>query len=85
MPSPLQEPSLLFSGRNIRNIAIWGNHSDTMVPDLTHARIKDADGAYGGQQSASVVAALHDEDFMTSELVETVRRRGKAIVTVSTR
>eukprot|EP00045_Choanoeca_perplexa_P010353 m.104476 g.104476 ORF g.104476 m.104476 type:complete len:511 (-) comp15247_c0_seq1:1178-2710(-) len=78
LPSP--EPALLFSGRSIRNIAIWGNHSDTMVPDLTHARVTDADGAYGGQHSASVVAALHDEDFMTSELVETVRTRGKTIV-----
>eukprot|EP00730_Choanoeca_flexa_P007797 TRINITY_DN12395_c2_g1_i5.p1 TRINITY_DN12395_c2_g1~~TRINITY_DN12395_c2_g1_i5.p1 ORF type:complete len:286 (+),score=74.73 TRINITY_DN12395_c2_g1_i5:32-889(+) len=78
---PAKEPSLMFSGRSIRNIIVWGNHSETMVPDLAHARVAQADGAYGMPEASTLVkAALPDEDFLTSELVETVRKRGKAIV-----
>ncbi|MFC9895917.1 malate dehydrogenase [Nocardia sp. NPDC127579] len=54
----------------IERIAIWGNHSATQYPDLTHATI-------GGRRALDVVA---DEDWVRTEFIPTVQQRGTAII-----
>ena len=41
----------MYTGRNVRNIVVWGNNSDTMVADLSHAKVIDSASVYGGQES----------------------------------
>jgi malate dehydrogenase len=54
---------------DVKNLIIWGNHSDTMVPDVEHASI-------GGKAATGAVAA----DWLAGAFDTTVRTRGKAII-----
>ncbi|MCC5794752.1 MAG: malate dehydrogenase [Chromatiales bacterium] len=53
----------------IRRMIIWGNHSATQYPDISHAVIDD--------QSA---AKLVDAQWITSDFIPTVQQRGAAII-----
>jgi malate dehydrogenase len=53
----------------VKNLAIWGNHSNTMFPDFYHA---SADGQ-------DVLAAV-GEDWGQGDFMGTVSTRGKAII-----
>lgn len=53
----------------IKNVAIWGNHSATQYPDISHATIS-------GQPAKSLV----DEDWIVNDLIPTVQQRGAAII-----
>ena len=55
---------------DITNMAIWGNHSPTMFPDLFNAKI-------GGKNAAEVV---DDQDWYESDFLPTVGKRGAAII-----
>jgi malate dehydrogenase len=55
---------------DVTNLAVWGNHSPTMVPDVDNARI-------GGQPVTEVIT---DEDWLRGEFLTTVQQRGKAII-----
>jgi malate dehydrogenase len=54
----------------VRNLAIWGNHSSTQFPDFYHATI-------GGRPAAEVIA---DEDWLQGEFLTTIQQRGAAII-----
>jgi malate dehydrogenase len=54
----------------ITNMAVWGNHSPTMYPDLFNAKI-------GGRRAWDVV---DDEDWVANEYIPTVGKRGAAII-----
>src|SRR5918997_6401828 len=54
----------------ITNMAIWGNHSPTMYPDLFNAKV-------GGKVAAEVV---DDEQWYADEYIPTVGKRGAAII-----
>jgi len=54
---------------DVRRMIIWGNHSNTMVPDISHARI-------GAQAAVDMV----DEDWYRKEFVPTVSLRGGAVI-----
>ena len=56
----------------VRNIAVWGNHSPTMVPDAWHATIS-------GRPAVDVL----DERWITDSLVPTVQHRGAELIEVS--
>jgi len=58
---------------DVRNVAIWGNHSPTMVPDVDRAVI-NASGV------DVPVAEFVSKDWLDSEFDTTVRTRGKAII-----
>ena len=61
------------SGRtvsDVTNMAIWGNHSATQYPDITHARI-------GGAPAPEVIG---DHDWVVSEFIPVVQQRGAAII-----
>ncbi len=53
----------------VRNLAIWGNHSSTQFPDFYHATI-------GGRAATDVL----DEAWLQGEFMTTVQQRGAAII-----
>lgn len=53
----------------VTNVAIWGNHSSTQFPDYFHAKID-------GRPATEVL----EEDWLVSEFIPTVQRRGAAII-----
>jgi malate dehydrogenase len=55
---------------DVRDLAIWGNHSSTQFPDVYHARI-------GGRGAAEVI---DDEGWLQGEFISTVQQRGAAII-----
>ena len=55
---------------DITNMAVWGNHSPTMYPDLWNAKVK-------GQVAAEVV---NDQEWIENEFLPTVGKRGAAII-----
>lgn len=54
---------------DVRKMIIWGNHSSTQVPDVTHATV-------GGKPAADLV----DDAWVAGEFVPTVQKRGAAII-----
>ena len=55
---------------DIKNIAIWGNHSTTQYPDFYNATIK-------GKPALSVIK---DEKWLQTTFIETVQNRGAAVI-----
>ncbi|MST32533.1 malate dehydrogenase [Acidimicrobiaceae bacterium USS-CC1] len=54
----------------VRDLAIWGNHSATQYPDLFHATV-------GGRPAMDVIG---DRTWMEKEFIPTVQQRGAAII-----
>jgi malate dehydrogenase len=54
---------------DIRKMVIWGNHSSTQVPDVTHATV-------GGRPATELV----DESWVVDTFIPTVQKRGAAII-----
>ncbi|WP_306232086.1 malate dehydrogenase [Agrococcus beijingensis] len=54
---------------DVRRMIVWGNHSATQVPDLTHALV-------GGQPAVDLV----ERAWVKGEFVPTVANRGAAII-----
>jgi malate dehydrogenase len=54
----------------VRDLAVWGNHSSTQFPDFYHARI-------GGKPAAE---AIDDEAWLQGEFISRVQQRGAAII-----
>ncbi len=54
----------------VTRLAIWGNHSDTQVPDYTNALI-------GGKPATSVIT---DHAWLENDFVPTVAKRGSAVI-----
>lgn len=54
----------------VRDLAIWGNHSSTQFPDFYHATV-------GGR---SATEAIGDEAWLQGEFISTVQQRGAAII-----
>jgi len=54
----------------IKNVIIWGNHSSTQYPDVSH-------GTIGGK---SVIETLGDSEFLHGNFITKVQKRGAAII-----
>lgn len=54
---------------DVRRMTIWGNHSSTQVPDLTHAVV-------GGRAAVDSV----DPTWVSETFIPTVQKRGAAII-----
>jgi malate dehydrogenase len=54
----------------IRKMTVWGNHSPTQYPDLTHAEVE-------GHNAWDVVG---DETWIAEEFIPTVAKRGAGII-----
>jgi malate dehydrogenase len=56
--------------KEVSNLAIWGNHSSTMVPDFYNARIKDS----------PVTDVIKDDAWLKGDFFTTIQQRGAAII-----
>jgi malate dehydrogenase len=54
----------------VTNVTVWGNHSTTQYPDITHAQV-------GGRNAAEAVG---DQQWIENEFIPTVAKRGAAII-----
>ncbi len=54
----------------VTNMTVWGNHSTTQYPDITHAKV-------GGRPAPDVV---NDQQWVENEFIPTVAKRGAAII-----
>jgi malate dehydrogenase len=63
----------------VKRVAIWGNHSATQYPDLSHAVIE---GEVGSDASSNRCAleAIGDETWVRETFIPTVQKRGAAII-----
>ena len=64
---------LAIAPADVRDVFIWGNHSDTMVPDFSLGHV------HAGGEKKPVSAAVQ-ADWLAGEFDKTVRTRGKAII-----
>jgi malate dehydrogenase len=55
---------------DVKNIAIWGNHSSTMYPDFYNAQI-------GGRPATEVIG---DDAWFKNTFIPTVQKRGASII-----
>jgi malate dehydrogenase len=55
--------------RDVRRVAIWGNHSATQYPDVFHAQV-------GGRPAGELV----EQDWLEQDFIPTVQKRGAAII-----
>jgi malate dehydrogenase len=56
--------------KDVRNLAIWGNHSATQFPDFANATI-------AGKPTLDVISA---RDWLRGDFITTVQKRGAAII-----
>lgn len=55
--------------KDVKHLAIWGNHSATLYPDFTNATI-------GGKRVAEVI----DRTWLENEFIPAVQQRGAAVI-----
>jgi malate dehydrogenase len=55
---------------HVSNVTIWGNHSATQYPDFYNAKI----------QGRSVTEVITDEAWLKKDFIETVQKRGAAVI-----
>ncbi|MFA6015771.1 MAG: malate dehydrogenase [Gallionellaceae bacterium] len=55
---------------DIKKMVIWGNHSGTQYPDLSHAEIR----------GRKVLEILQDHDWIENTFIPTVQKRGASVI-----
>jgi malate dehydrogenase len=60
---------------DVSNIVIWGNHSSTQFPDASHGKVHMEKG-----KDVTVREAVGDDAWLRSVFVETVQKRGAAVI-----
>lgn len=56
--------------RDVKNVAIWGNHSATQYPDFYNATIK----------GKPLLEVINDENWLQGNFLKTVQQRGATII-----
>ena len=59
--------------QDIKKMVIWGNHSGTQYPDLSHSDIR-------GRKVLEVLRQNNWEDWIESTFIPTVQKRGAAVI-----
>lgn len=59
---------------HVSKVTIWGNHSSTQFPDVSHA-IANVGGA-----EKSVPEAINDQPWLTGDFISIVQKRGAAVI-----
>lgn len=54
----------------IKKMIVWGNHSNTQFPDLSHAMIRDQ----------KIISLINDSNWIENSFIPTVQNRGAAII-----
>eukprot|EP01083_Nonionella_stella_P028954 79827_1 len=58
----------------IKNVVIWGNHSKTQYPDVSHATVD------GHSANGPVRTVVSDDVWLDGEFITTIQQRGAAII-----
>jgi malate dehydrogenase len=58
----------------IHDVIVWGNHSNTMYPDVSHGFIED------GTKKIPLKEAIKDEPWIQNEMLKKVQNRGAEII-----
>ncbi|KAK0175017.1 hypothetical protein PV327_008802 [Microctonus hyperodae] len=61
----------------VKNVIIWGNHSSTQYPDVTHATVNLSKT---GKGVISVPEAVKDNEWLNGEFVSAIQKRGAAVI-----
>lgn len=61
----------------VKNVTIWGNHSATQYPDITHGFI--ADYPEPGKKTP-IAAAINDDAYLQGPFIKTIQQRGAAVI-----
>lgn len=56
--------------QDIKKMVVWGNHSGTQYPDLSHCEIR----------GRKVLEVLQDQDWIENTFIPTVQQRGAAVI-----
>ncbi len=56
--------------RDVKKMVVWGNHSGTQYPDLSHAEIR----------GRKVLEILQDHAWIEKDFIPTVQKRGGAVI-----
>ncbi|XP_048357681.1 malate dehydrogenase, cytoplasmic [Sphaerodactylus townsendi] len=59
---------------DVKNCIIWGNHSSTQYPDVSHAKVKVQGNEIG------VYKAVKDDNWLKGDFIATVQQRGAAVI-----
>jgi malate dehydrogenase len=65
-----------ISPRDVRNVIIWGNHSSTQFPDVSHASALSGDG----DKWLPVTDLVKDDAWLNNEFIQTVQTRGASVI-----
>jgi len=61
----------------VKNVIIWGNHSATQYPDVSHGYIQDCPTP---GKITSIESAIHDEVWLHTEFIKLIQQRGAAVI-----
>jgi len=56
----------------IMNVIVWGNHSDTQFPDVSHGFI--------APEGTSLVQAINDDNYLHHDFLTFIQKRGSVII-----
>lgn len=62
------------SSSAVKNVIVWGNHSSTQFPDVSHATV-DKDGL-----TQPVYGVVNDDAWIQGDFILTVQQRGAAVL-----
>lgn len=60
--------------QDVKNVAIWGNHSATQFPDVRHAKVLK------NNQYVDVYGAVNDTQWLQGEFISVIQKRGAEII-----
>jgi len=58
----------------VKNVIIWGNHSDTQFPDVNHGVVLTNSG------SISIRNAINDDEYLNTTYISSIQKRGIEII-----
>jgi len=61
---------------HVKNVIIWGNHSATQFPDISHANVKKQ----GSDAWVDAYGAVNDEAWLRGEFVSVIQKRGAEVI-----
>lgn len=64
-----------ITAKDVKNVTIWGNHSNTQFPDISHASVTLSSG-----ETQNAEQAINDDHWMKNEFIPCVQKRGAAII-----
>jgi malate dehydrogenase len=59
----------------VKNVIIWGNHSATQYPDVSHAQVVGPDGT-----TTPVMTAIPDHAYLRGLFMSSVQNRGRDVI-----